>query len=372
MALHTKLEPSISMTLQPQYRRLGQSGLRVSVPIIGGMSFGNPVWSPWILPESKALPILKAAWDCGINTIDTANMYSNGESEKIVGKFLKAYNIPRQNFVIVTKARFIVAHNDPSAMSGWGEPQLVNKLEYVNQGGLSRGALFNQVEASLERLDTTYIDVLIIHRGDQNTPVEETMKALHDLVQSGKVRYIGASNVHLWEFAEMNNVADKNHWTKFSCIQVEHSLLYRPEVVSCSHPSEGCSFSFSRRRSKCSRTATSKASASSPTPPLMDGHLARPVDTKTERYNTFAGSPLDKPCRDSDKEIIKRVEEIAKTRGWTMSQVALSWSLTKVSSPIVGTSSVERVHQAIVPEEGLTAEEIKYLEEPYEFQSYRF
>ncbi|KAJ7209299.1 Aldo/keto reductase [Mycena pura] len=334
------------MSLQPQYRRLGQSGLRVSVPVMGGMSFGNPVWSPWILPEDKALPILKAAWDCGINTIDTANMYSNGESERIVGRFLKTYNIPRHNFVIVTKARFVVAHNDPSVMSGWGEPQLINKLEYVNQGGLSRGALFNQVDASLERLGTTYIDVLIIHRGDPNTPVEETMKALHDLVESGKVRYIGASNVHLWEFAEMNSIAEKNRWTTFSCIEVEHSLLYRPEEVEM--------FAY------CNLKGIGILAYS----PLMDGHLARPLGTQTERYNTFAGTALDKPLRDSDKEIIKRVEEIAKKRGWTMSQVSLSWSLTKVSSPIVGAGSVERVHQAVVPEDGLTTEEIKYLEEP--------
>ncbi|KAJ7302651.1 Aldo/keto reductase [Mycena albidolilacea] len=334
------------MTLQPQYHHLGQSGLRVSVPIIGGMSFGNPVWSSWILPESKALAILKAAWDCGINTIDTANMYSNGESEKIVDKFLKAvaliYNIPWHNFVIVTKARFIITHNDPSAMSGWGKPQLMNKLEYVNQGSLSRGALFNQVEASLKRLGTTYIDVLIIHRDDQNTPVEETMKALHDLVQSSKVRYIGASNVHLWEFSETNNVTDKNHWTKLEVLMYPGREV---EMFAC-----------------CKLKGIGILAYS----PLMDGHFARPVDTKTECYNTFTGSPLDKPCRelDKDKEIIKWVEDIAKMRSWTMSQVALSWSLTKVLSLFVRTSSLERVHQAIVLEEGLTAEEIKYLEEP--------
>ncbi|KAJ6579495.1 Aldo/keto reductase [Mycena vulgaris] len=343
------------MALQPQYRRLGQSGFRVSVPIIGGMSFGSPVWSPWVLPESESLPVLKAAWDHGINTIDCANMYSNGESEKIIGKFLKTYDIPRHNFVIMTKARYIVAHNDPAVMTGWWEAQLINKREYVNQCGLSRTALFNQVEASLKRLGTTYIDLLFIHRGDPNTPIEETMKALHDLVQSGKVRYIGASNVHLWEFAEMNNVADRHHWTTFSCVQVEHSLLYRPEetemFVYCNSKGIGI-LAYS---------------------PLMDGYLARPVGTKTERRNALDGTILEKPRRDSDNEIIKRVEEIAKKRSWSMSQVALAWSLTKVTSPIVGMSSVERVTQAIIPaEEGLTPEEIKYLEEPYEFQSYRF
>jgi aryl-alcohol dehydrogenase-like predicted oxidoreductase len=140
------------------------------------------------------------------------------------------YNIPREQFVIATKARFIVAHEDPEVLSGWDEPLIANKRSYVNQGGLSRTGLFNQVDASLERLGTTYIDILIVHRADPNTPLEETMKALHDLVEAGKVRYLGASNVHLWEFAEMNNVAEKNHWTSFSCVEVEHSLIYRPEV----------------------------------------------------------------------------------------------------------------------------------------------
>ncbi|KAJ7477020.1 Aldo/keto reductase [Mycena galericulata] len=334
------------MALRCQYRQLGKCGLRVSVPVIGGMSYGNPGWS--------ALPILKAAWDCGINTMDTANMYSNGESERIVGKFLKEYKIPRHEYVIISKARFIVAHNHPEAFTGFLEPQLMNKRDYVNQGGLSRAALFNQVEASLERLGTTYLDVLIIHRGDPNTPGEETMKALHDLVQTGKVRYIGASNMHLWEFAEMNNIAEKNHWTPFSCVQVEHSLIYRPEepemLAYCNSKGIGI-LAYS---------------------PLMDGHLARPIGTKSQRQDTIAGTFLEKSRRASDNAIIKRIEEIAKNRSWSMAQVALAWSLTRVASPVVGMNSIERVHQAIVPEESLTADEVKHLEEPYEFQPYRF
>ncbi|KAJ7499638.1 Aldo/keto reductase [Mycena latifolia] len=273
-------------------------------------------------PRKRGAPCpLKAAWDCDINTIDTANMYSNGASEKIVGKFLQTValvvnlrgrdtenNIPRHNFVIITKARFIVAHNDPSAMFGSGEALLMSKREYVNQGGLSRAALFNQVEASLERLNTTYIGGLIIHSGDPD--IDEMMKALHDLVQSGKVRYIGASNIHLWKFAEMNNVTEKNNWTTFSCVQIEHFLIYRSEA-------EPEMFAY----------CNSKGIGILAYSPLMDGHLARPVGIETEK-------------------------------------VALAWSLTKVSSPVVGMSSVERVHQAIIPEEVLTADEIKYLEEP--------
>ena len=132
--------------------------------------------------------------------------------------------------VIVTKARFIVGFNDPGVITGFGEPEVFNKQEYINAGGLSRKALFSQVQGSLERLQTDYIDVLIIHRADPSTPIEETMKALHDLVESGKVHYLGISNMHLWELAEMQAVAERNHWTKISCVQVEHSLLYRPEV----------------------------------------------------------------------------------------------------------------------------------------------
>ena len=120
--------------------------------------------------------------------------------------------------------------NDPTHITGFTEAELFNRQEYVNAGGLSRKALFSQVQGSLERLQTDYIDVLILHRGDRNTPIEETMKALHDLVEAGKVHYLGISNMHLWELAEMQAVAEKNHWTKISCVQVEHSLLYRPEV----------------------------------------------------------------------------------------------------------------------------------------------
>ncbi|KAJ7493881.1 NADP-dependent oxidoreductase domain-containing protein [Mycena latifolia] len=209
----------------------------------------RPNDSSWVLQESEALPVLEEAWDCDINTIDTANMYSKGESEKIVGKFLQIValianlrgrdtenNIPRHNFVIITKAGFIVAHNDPSAMSGSGEAPLMSKREYVNQGGLYRAALFNQ-------------------------DIDETMKALHDLVQSGK-------------FAEMNNVADKNHWTTFSCVQVKHSLIYRSEEPEM--------FAY------CNSKRVGILAYS----PLMDGQLAWPVDTETDHSKRLAGTVL--------------------------------------------------------------------------------
>ncbi len=199
------------------------------------------------LTSFKALPILKAAWDRGINTIDTANMYSNGDSEKIIGSFMKTvsgvsrtrpqlrahlplhqYNIPRENVVIMTKVFFLVSPT-PTDNTIF-VPHLMNSRDYINHSGLSRIALFNQVDASLKRLGTDYIDVLHVHTFDPTVPPEETMKALHDLVQSGKVRYLGASNVRAWQVAELNRVAELNNWTPIVCVQVEYSLLYRYEV----------------------------------------------------------------------------------------------------------------------------------------------
>ncbi|KAI0087990.1 Aldo/keto reductase [Irpex rosettiformis] len=334
------------MTQKATYSYLGKTGLRVSVPVIGGMTYGSPTWVPWVLPEKKALPILKAAWDSGLNTIDTANMYSNGESERIIGKFIQQYEIPRSRLVIFTKARYIVAHNHPQVLTGFGEPEVIDKQEYINAGGLSRKALFSQVHDSLERLQAGYVDVLFVHGSDPNTPHEETMKALHDLVESGKVHYLGVPTLHLWELAQTQAVAEKNGWTKFSFVEFEHSLLYHPEelemLVYCNRSGLG-TLAFA---------------------PLMDDHLARPIRTRTERSKLFNGTVYDKPRRNSDKEIIKRVEELSKKKGWTMSQVALAWSIGKVTNPIVGMNSIERVHEAILGDRKLSDEEIKCLEEP--------
>lgn len=174
------------------------------------------------------------------------------------------YNIPRERYIISTKARFVVNEDDPSAMTAWGEALVLNDRDYANLGGLSRGALFTQVDQSLKRLGTTYIDILILQRFDPNTPYEETMKALHDLVQSGKIRYIGASNHHLWQLAEMNAIAEKNNWTTFTCVEVEHSLLYRSEVRNYS--ALHILSHTPHRNSRCSNTVSSKASGSSLTP----------------------------------------------------------------------------------------------------------
>lgn len=176
-----------------EYKQLGKSGLRVSVPILGAMSFGDKRWAPWVIEEDEALPLLKAAYDRGLNTWDTANVYSNGVSEEIIGKAIKKYSIPRHKLVICTKCCGTVREgNSPEVMA---RKDIDKTVDYVNQRGLSRQGIFAAVDASLKRLDTSYIDLFQIHRFDKTVPIEETMKALHDLVESGKVRYIGASSM---------------------------------------------------------------------------------------------------------------------------------------------------------------------------------
>ncbi|KAF9264994.1 Aldo/keto reductase [Marasmius fiardii PR-910] len=329
-----------------EYRRLGEAGLKVSVPILGAMSFGSPEWQSWVLGEEKSLEILKAAWDRGINTIDTANGYSNGESERIIKTFLEKYRIPRNQVIIATKCFALVA--DKPGIRTALRPELRQKPQYVNQSGLSRAAIFNAVEASLERLGTTYIDLLQIHRYDPDVTAEETMKALHDLVQSGKVRYIGASSMRTWQFAHLNEVAGKNGWTKFVSMQNEYSLLYREEeremLPYCKFNGIGVI----------------------PWAPLAAGSLARPLtDSVTGRVEFNKGTPFEQNLTEADKTIISRVEEVAKKHNVAMAQVALAWVSSKIASPIVGTSSIKRLEENIAIGIKLSEDEIKYLEEPY-------
>lgn len=192
MDMPRSLAESVQNT-KVSYANLGKCGLKVSVPILGAMSFGHKDWQSWVLDdEEEVFKLLKGAWDIGLNTWDTANVYSNGISEEMIGKFIKKYKIPRQKLVILTKCYGWVGEGPDVSFIKNRKEMLVSK-DYVNQGGLSRAAIFNAVNASLTRLGTDYIDLLQIHRYDATTPIEETMKALHDLVQSGKVRYIGES-----------------------------------------------------------------------------------------------------------------------------------------------------------------------------------
>ncbi|KAJ7081001.1 NADP-dependent oxidoreductase domain-containing protein [Mycena epipterygia] len=329
----------------PTYTRLGDAGLRVSVPIVGCMSFGYSEQRAWVLDEEAAFEVLKAAWDRGLTTFDTANIYSNGESERIIGKFLKKYNIPRHKVIIATKVHHLVV--DDVMTYGFQHRELRDTRDYVNQDGLSRAGIFNAVDASLARLDTPYIDLLQIHRFDPRVPVAETMRALHDLVQSGKVRYLGASTMRAWRFAEMNHVAERNGWTQFVSMQGEYSLLQREDeremIPYCKAHGIGLI----------------------PWSPLASGALAHPVGEETERTRVSKGTAFEIKLTDADKKIIGRVEELAKKKGCTMSQIALAWIRLKVDSPIVGMSSVARVEQSAEKGVELTAEEAKYLEEPY-------
>ncbi|KAK7452138.1 hypothetical protein VKT23_012243 [Stygiomarasmius scandens] len=265
---------------------------------------------------------------------------------------LSQNKIPRNEILILTKCNGLV-HKDVGVRTVF-HPELRDTREYVNQSGLSRVAIFNAVEASLARLKTTYIDLLQIHRFDPNVPPEETMKALHDLIQSGKVRYIGASSMRTWQFALLNEVADKNGWTKFVSMQNEYSLLYREEErdmnAYCNYHGIGLI----------------------PWAPVAAGLLARPVSEATTRSESAKGTRFEQVTSESDKVIINRVQEIAEKRGKSMAQIALAWVNAKVSSPIIGMSSGKRVDEAVgINGLTLTEEEMKYLEEPYQPKAVR-
>ncbi|KAI9735116.1 MAG: hypothetical protein M1834_001704 [Cirrosporium novae-zelandiae] len=344
-SLKTSLENS-----KAAYRQLGKSGLRVSVPILGAMSFGHKDWMPWVIEEDEALPLLKAAYDRGLNTWDTANIYSNGYSEKIIAKAINKYEIPRHKLVVLTKCWGITAE-EPSIIHVRWSDALKKSKDYVNQYGLSRQAIFNAVNASLERLQTDYIDLLQIHRFDPTVPIEETMEALHDLVKSGKVRYIGASSMWATQFAMMQFVAEKNGWTKFISMQNHYSLLYREEEREMNR--------------FCNETGVGLI----PWAPLARGDLARPPSEFGETVRSAQMSRLKYFTvgrEEVDQQIIRRVQELAEKHNWPMSHISLAWINKRVSSPIVGFSKIERMDEALAAGgKELTEDEEKYLEELY-------
>ncbi|KAK9469691.1 NADP-dependent oxidoreductase domain-containing protein [Lipomyces arxii] len=329
-----------------EYRKLGKSGLRVSVPILGCMSFGSSEWADWVLNEPEALPIFKKAYDLGITTWDTANMYSNGQSEVIVGAAMKKYNIPREELIIMTKCFNLVDKTSFKRV----DASKAQGRQFVNQSGLSRAAIFNQVNDSLKRLGTDYIDVLQIHRYDNSVEPEEIMCALNDLVRSGKVRYLGASSMWGYQFTTLQHVAEKNGWAKFISMQDHYNLLYREEereVIPY-----------------CNMTGVGLI----PWSPLARGHLARPLSAVSIRKESLKSNPTinEQANEPATIEIINRVEKIAKDKSWLMSDVALAWVMGKVTSPIVGVNSVERLDQiASANGKSLTPDEVKFLEEPY-------
>ncbi|GFP60451.1 aldo-keto reductase dtxS3 [Trichoderma asperellum] len=326
------LPPSLQKSLdesQVEYVRLGTSGLRVSVPILGAMSFGSSQWLPWVLDEDDSIEMLKAAYDRGLNTWDTADMYSNGISEEIIGKALKQHSIPRERVVIMTKC-FIAVADQPDIFAG-----------------LSRTAIFKAVDASLQRLGTDYIDLFMVHRFDPSTPIEETMRALHDLVVSGKIRYIGASSMWATQFARMQSVAEQNGWTKFISMQNYYNLCYREEEREMNR--------------YCNETGVGIM----PWSPNFGGKLARPLG-EAASTRAQAPSPTGNSLTKADEDIIRRVEELAVKKDWKMSQISLSWLRSKGAVPIVGLNSLLRLEEACeLRGKDLTVDEIKFLEEPY-------
>ncbi|RHZ59991.1 aldo/keto reductase [Aspergillus thermomutatus] len=334
-----------------EYVRLGNSGLKISKIILGAMSYGSKQWQDWVLNEDEALPLIEHAYKRGINTWDTADTYSHGISEEIIGKALKKYSIPRHRVVILTKCYFGVADEGNE-----GEMPLIsacgrNDGDWVNRVGLSRKHIFDAVDASVKRLGT-YIDVLQIHRLDRETPREEIMKALNDVIESGKVRYIGASTMAAWEFQSLQNIAARNGWHQFISMQNYHNLLAREEeremIPYCLDSGVGLI----------------------PWSPMARGVLARPWGSRSSvRENTDAALKLLIRSRETeaDKAIVERVEEIAKKKGISMAQVAIAWVLSHPKeNPILGLSSKERIDEAVAAVKvQLTPEEIKYLEEPY-------
>jgi len=295
-----------------RYARLGKTGLKVSRICLGCMTFGQKSIRGWNIEKDDAVKIVETAWKAGVNFFDTANVYNQGESETILGAAIKELGIPRNEVVIATKVYAEMIKPEGSAMPSIKE----------NNKGLSRKHIFEAVEASLQRLQTSYIDLYQIHRWDNDTPIEETMKALHDLVEAGKVRYIGASTMFAWQFIKAQTVAEVNGWTKFVSMQNLYNLVYREEEKEMNR--------------YCAETGVGLI----PWSPLAGGYLAREASsTKTAREETSA--PFRNNWFDESTDKVRQVVlSIAKKRQVTPAEVALAWVLQMegVTSPIIGVS----------------------------------
>lgn len=316
-----------------EYVKLGNTGMDVSRICLGAMSFGNPKnWiHKWVLEEEESRPIIKHALDLGINFFDTANVYSLGRSEEILGKVLKDY-ANRDEIVLATKVH-------------------QKMFDGPNGQGLSRKAIMSQINQSLQRLQTDYVDLYIIHRWDYNTPIEETMEALHDVIKSGKARYIGASAMHTYQFQKANYVAEKNGWTKFVSMQNHLNLIYREEeremIPYC----------------------LDQGIALTPYSPLASGRLVKPFsETSLRRETDPAQREKYDESAEKDKIIIERVAEVAEKHGVSRVEVTLAWLLQKenLAAPIIGATKLNHVETAVKAVDfKLTSEDIVYLEEEY-------
>jgi len=315
------------------YVKLGQTGLKVSRVCLGCMTYGVPERGahPWSLDEEKSRPFIKRALELGINFFDTANTYSDGTSEEIVGRALRDF-ARREEVVIATKVYYPIR-------------------EGPNARGLSRKSILTEIDASLRRLGTDYVDLYQIHRWDKHTPIEETLEALHDVIKAGKARYIGASSMYAWQFSKSLYEARLNGWTRFASMQNHYNLLNREEeremMPLCQAEGVGVL----------------------PWSPLARGRLTRDWGETSNRMETDEyGKTLYIASEDSDRKIVERVGEIAAKRGVSRAQVALAWVAQKpfVTAPIVGASRPHHLDDAIAALSlNLTPEEISSLEEPY-------
>lgn len=316
-----------------RYLNLGRSGLQVSRLCLGCMSFGDAAngGSPWVLDETASRPFLKQALDAGINFFDTANAYSAGASEEIVGRALLEY-ARRDDVVIATKV-FFDAQPGP------------------NRVGLSRKAILREVDASLRRLGTDYIDLYQIHRWDDRTPLEETLETLHDLVRAGKVRYLGASTMYAWQFAKALYIADRHGWTRFVSMQNHYNLLYREE------------------EREMMGLCRAEGIGIIPWSPLARGRLGRPWQESSRRMDTDQiAKGLYLGGEDADRAIVDAVGRIAEARGVSRAQIALAWVLKNplITAPIIGTTKPHHLGEALAAMDiVLTDDEIQALEQPY-------
>ncbi|HSG43657.1 MAG TPA: aldo/keto reductase [Anaerolineales bacterium] len=318
-----------------QYVNLGKTGMKVSRLCLGMMSYGSKQWRDWVLEEDESKPFIKRALDVGINFFDTADVYSLGASETVMGNIFKEFGVKRENVVIATKV------NSPMS-------------DDVNDRGLSRKHIMDSIDKSLKRLQMDYVDLYQIHRWDYETPIEETMEALHDIVKAGKVRYIGASSMFAWQFSKAQYTAQNHGWTRFVSMQNHYNLVYREEeremIPLCIDQGVGLI----------------------PWSPMARGFFAGDRkrggggETARGKNDPFAEQLY---FRDEDFTVAERAAEVAKERSVSGSQIALGWMLNKshITAPIIGTSKLEHLDQAVAALDiELSDEEVTRLEELYQ------
>lgn len=317
------------------YVNLGRTGLKVSRICLGAMTYGDPGWREWVLPEEASRPFIKRALEMGINFFDTADVYSLGVSEEVLGRALNDF--ARRDEVIIATKVYNAMGSGP------------------NQRGLSRKHIMDSIDASLRRLGTDYVDLYQIHRWDNETPIEETLEALNDLVRVGKVRYLGASSMYAWQFAQALYLADRHGWSRFVAMQNHYNLVYREEeremIPLCR--AEGIGLI--------------------PWSPLARGFLAGNRQRGSQEHPTSRAKTDDFAHRlyyqETDFDVVDRVIELAQQHGVKPAQVALAWLLRQpgITSPIIGASKMAHLEEAVAALEiNLSPEECRFLEEPYQ------